>query len=476
MKFSNVLLILGYGQYYGAEVPLTLGYLAEALRKHNIQYKIIDANVLKHNSTILEAIKDFSPDLIGVSFASSIMYLKNYSLIETIKNNFSTPIIAGGVHIRAERDLVIQQCQGLDFAMLGESEDALVELCQGRTFKEIKGLYFKENGRIIFSGERDCLTDLDNIVFPKYIGFSSYYKNREITLFDPQVINVLKMPLLTSRGCPYNCIYCSNADHGKVFRFRSPKNVVDEIQYWANIGYKRFGIVDANFTQNRDRVMLICDEIKRRGLVNLDFTVGPRADLVDYELLKEMKSVGFNRVFLNFEGSNNKTLKALNRRCNIDEVERGVEAAFKLKMAVATTFLLGVPGQTWEDIEDIFRLCDKYRFDSLNFLYLTPMRGTPLFEWVTKNNLLFYSPENYLNTKIPWGKIHYETDILSKEKAQKAMKIGFSYRDRYFRTAKREQYAKYGKFTSEAIAIILTFRMKIFRKIRKILSNMRRIE
>jgi radical SAM superfamily enzyme YgiQ (UPF0313 family) len=473
MRYKRVLLIFGYGQYYGSNLPLSLGYLAEALEGNNIESIIFDVNLYNSENKLFKIIKDFSPDLVGISISTSIMYLKNYRLIKKIKERFDLPIMAGGIHIRVTKESIMHECGALDFAMLGDGEESLVEFCCGKNLNETKGLYFRENGEIKFSGERIYSKNLDAIAFPRYKGFTMAYKRKKVSLYNPDIYKIGRMSVLTSRGCPYNCIYCSNADHGQSFRFRSPVNVVDEIEYWAKVGYRKFAIEDANFTQKRERVISICDELKNRGLNNLEFSVGPRPDLVDYELLLKMKSVGVNRIFLNFEGSNDKTLKSLNRQCTLESVKKGIEAAFKVGMKVQTHFLLGIPGQTWDDAKDMFRLCERYHFDSLNFLCLTPIPKTWLFDWVTKNNLLFYEPKEYLNSKKVWGAIHYETKDLSKREIQKAMRIGFSYRDRYFKEEKERQYSKFGKVISKIISGILTFRMRAFRKTRRILANMK---
>ena len=161
--------------------------------------------------------------------------------------------------------------------------------------------------------------------------------------------------MASSRGCPYKCIFCSvKAVAGGKLRVRSPENVIDEIEYWYQKGYRKFNFVDDNFTFYRDRVYKICDEIQRRGLKNLKFTCagGIRADTVDHKLLARMKEVGFYYNAFGVEGGNDKVLKSIKKGEKMEQIRSAIKDACDLGYEVMLFFLVGSPGETWKDIED----------------------------------------------------------------------------------------------------------------------------
>jgi len=171
------------------------------------------------------------------------------------------------------------------------------------------------------------------------------------------------------------------------------------MEYWYRAGYRRFAMLDDNFTFYKERTIAICDEIKRRGLNNIIIRCGNgiRADRVDREVLERMKDVGFTYVSYGVESGNNRILKTLKKGETIEQIEEAVKTSIELGFDVTLFFVVGSPGETIEDVEDSIRVSLKYSVMDVRFYNLIPYPGTELFEWVRSNNYFVKQPEDYLN-------------------------------------------------------------------------------
>lgn len=397
MKMNSVLLIkpVYYGSHYGNRyLNAGLAYISEALSKSNIQNKIIDMGIGYNLDDLKNEISEYKTQLIGVSMMS-FGYRHNYKMLEAIKQKHpDIPIVIGGPHMSTLRERVLKECPAIDYGITLEGEETIVELCEGqKPVGEIKGLFFRNGSdEIQYNGDRNFIRDLDQNGFPKY---SEYQLNKY-----PRFINIV-----TSRGCPYHCIYCPvHLAIGKTFRVRSAKSVVDEFQYWYEKGYREFGIADDNFSLMRKRVLDICDEIEQRGLKGLKISCGNglRADKVDKELLSRMKEVGFHYIAFGVEGGNNKVLEALQKSEKIETIEKAIKDACDLGYMVTLFFLLGSPGETRTDVEDSVRLAKKYPVYDVRFYNLIPFQNTKLYEWVNSNNYFRKDPNQFISEASHW--------------------------------------------------------------------------
>ena len=394
-RFNRVLLV----QLLHHEGPLKgtdpfisagLGYIAESLNREGIEYNYFDIGFGNIHS-LLSKIEEFEPDLIGIRMMT-FLYRKNYAIIKTIKTRFKDiKIVVGGPHISTMRKMVLEECEEIDFGIVLEGEETIIELCSGKELDAIKGLIYRENGTVRYTGNREFIRNLDEVSYPKYKGFplDRYFTSENTPI-----------PIITSRGCPYKCIYCPVAlAIGSKFRARGATNVVDELEYWYSKGHVVFSILDDNFTLVRKRVYEICDEIERRGLKGLTITCGNgvRADKVDKPLLQRMKEVGFTHLSFGVEAANNSVLHNLKKGEDIADIERAVRLACELGFSVELFFMVGSPTETWEDIEDSVKLTLRYPITNVKFFNIIPYPHTELHDWLEKNNYLVYSPEDYLN-------------------------------------------------------------------------------
>lgn len=387
--FDRVLLVnpAYQAEWRGLTPHIGQAYLAESLQKAGIEYDVLDMNLGYKPKHVIERIKSFHPDLIGFSLLS-LEYRKLYALFEGIKEAAPTARLAvGGPHVTIMRDQVLRECTAIDYGVVYEGEHTLVELCLGSQPEErIKGLISRADGNITYAGDRPFETNLDALPWPRYRKFELDRYTNEMTIY-------------SSRGCPQKCTFCPNRIISPYFRARSSQDVVDEVEYWYSRGYRQFNFDDDNFNQIRQRVIDICDLIKRRGLRHLFLRCsnGIRADRVDRDLLARMREVGFRYIAFGVDGGNNKTLEIVRKGETIEAIEEAVKNACELNYDVKLLFVVGTPHETREDVEDKVRLSKRYPVQEVHFYNTIPYPGTELYDWVAENNRFLIQPARYLN-------------------------------------------------------------------------------
>lgn len=389
-RYDNVLLVSPPSSSYlgAARPPQNLGYLAESLLRSGVEPWILDMRLGYPLRDLLKTIQQVKPDLIGFSLVS-LEYLKSYALIDRVKQFApSAHIVVGGPHVTVLQETVLEECASIDYGVVHEGEHTLVELCEGHVPPDwIKGLIWRNRGAdIVFNGHREISRNLDAIPYPTYRGFEMKRYIREI-------------PLNSSRGCPYQCVFCPNKMITKQYRWRSAGHVVDEIIHWYNAGYRVFNFDDDNMSLKRERVLEICDRIETAGLQDAEFRCsnGIRADRVDEELLKRMYEVGFRYIAFGVDGGNNKMLKANKKGETIEQIESAVRNACEIGYDVKIFCILGMPHETLEDVEDSLRFMQKFPVRRIILNNPIPYPGTELFETVKANGWFVKQPEEYLN-------------------------------------------------------------------------------
>jgi len=388
--FKRVFLIAPPSSSYLGAVrpPAGLGYLAQSLHEGGIECAVEDMRVHGRLSALRRRILAFQPDLIGVSLVSS-EYKRSYKLIRDIKESYpQIPIIVGGPHVSVLGKAVLEECPDIDFGIVHDGERPIVQLCHGEVpYEEIPGLLYRRNGEVLSGPSPELVMDLDSISFPRFADFDLRRYAREINI-------------VTSRGCPYRCIFCPNSLTFKKFRARSAENVVDELEYWYSQGIKQFNVNDDNFTLIKKRVYDICDEIERRKLSGLFIRCanGIRADRVDRDLLARMKEAGIREVAFGADGGNNRVLRDIvHKGETIEDIERALQDACDLGLKVKLFIIVGHPGETLSDIEDSLALAQRYPIVWLHLNNPIPYPGTELFEWVRSHDCFVIPPEQYLN-------------------------------------------------------------------------------
>jgi len=413
-----------------------VGYLAQVLEDNNIEYDVCDMRLGLKPQVLIKRIKEFSPDLVGISMRTPL-YKRQYQIISEIKRAGKFQIAVGGDHLIAMREEVLRECPEIDFGVVFEGERTLLEMCLNGAEDEIPGLMRRSNGNIVYNGDREFEKDLDNFPFPKYERFElEKYPTHEIGI-------------VSSRGCPHRCMFCveSSRFNRRRYRARSAKNVVDEIGYWFERGFTKFDFAEPVFNFYKDRVIEICNELITRGLndkINLITRSGIRADATDEEVLVKMKEAGFKWLSFGVEAGNNRIIERLQKGETIEEISEAVETACKLGFDVMLSFLVGSPSETESDIEDSINFALRYPIVDVNFFNPFPLPGTRLMDYLNENNLFVVKPEKYLNTI--WRKNQnrplFQTPELSVEQRIKALKKTSSVKNLIVRRRMRRNLQK----------------------------------
>jgi anaerobic magnesium-protoporphyrin IX monomethyl ester cyclase len=398
MRFNRVLLVHPSHdvEWPGLTPPIGLGYLSEALKNNQIEYDVLDMNLGYSFKRLRKKLDNFQPDLVGMSMITRD-YRGYYSTLEEIKQYSSKiKIVAGGPHVTIFKEKVLQECQAIDYGITREGEIALVELCRDEIAEK--------NGDIVYAGDREFISDLDTVLWPRYEKFELRKYFREISIH-------------TSRGCPYQCIFCARHCLTPKYQARSAENVGDELEFWYRKGYRQFNIEDDNFNLVQKRVYAICDEIERRHLQELVLRCsnGIRADRIDRDMLARMREVGFKYIAFGVDAGNDRMLKVVKKGEKMEDIENGIRNACELGYSIKLFFIVGNPTETPEDVEDMVRLSRKYPIQEVHFNNVVPYPGTELYDWVEKNNYFLRQPDEFLNNASFWEKVPiFETPELPK--------------------------------------------------------------
>ncbi|RJR18946.1 MAG: radical SAM protein [Nitrospiraceae bacterium] len=382
--------------------PLGLLYIAAVLEKAGHAVQIFDADP-EYQDTMLKEIKEFNPELIGLSFLT-VAYQRAFNLCKTLKQELPDVIYcAGGVHTTVKPHDTLKEFN-LDFIVIGEGEDTIVEVCEKLAKKEslegVNGVMYRKNGEIIENGKRDMIMDLDTIPFPArhLIDMTPYLK-------PPGIIRGYaeknQTTIVTSRGCPFKCIYCGSHNiFGRRTRRRSVKNVVDEIEHLVkNFDMRGIYYCDDTFTLSSKWVKEYCEELKRRNL-NIKWACQSRVDQTDRELMQRMKDSGLVQLDFGVESGSEKILKVLGKGGAGDRTSQ-IKQSFKLckdlDIRTLATFIIGNPTETKEDIEESFQVAKEIKADYTAFYFLTPYPGTDIYDMAIENG--------WLDPNIPFSEI-----------------------------------------------------------------------
>lgn len=392
MRYKNILLIsprFFKGRFRLAIHPLAgLGYIAESLSVKGFTVGVLDMNLGYDYRELERRIYEFRPDIIGFT-VMTFGHRDLYALAERIKAAHpEIKIMAGGPHVSTLRAKVLEDCPAIDYGIILEGERAVAELCAGADPDKMQGIIYREGGGIITNDFRDFIADLDGIPFPKY------------ELFELGKYPTGQIGIVTSRGCPYECIYCPvNTAIGRQYRKRSAQGIVDEIEYWYRKGRREILMLDDNFTLSRKRVEEICDLLSRKDFKGLSLKCpnGVRADRVDYDLLKIMREAGFDMLSFGVEAASDRVLKTIKKGEDAATIEKGIRDACSLGFDVDLFFLIGSPGENLRDIESSFSLARRYPVRSAKFYNIVPFPGTELFGWIGDKGYFLRAAEDIIN-------------------------------------------------------------------------------
>jgi len=377
------------------QIPLGLAYLASTL-KDEYEVKIIDAIAEGYEreeelgtsfryglsfTQLKEKIKAFSPNLVGVSCLFSTQWENAKCVAQIVKEiDKEILIVAGGAHPSAVPEEVLANSE-IDYVIVGEGEEALKKL--------IKDINNGVRGEGIRRG--NFIEDLDTIPFPSwsYLPMERYFAINKPHAGGRQTPNTV---MITSRGCPYHCVFCSiHSVWGKRFRHRSVHNIIAEMETLiGRYGIKEIQFEDDNILFDQTRAEGLFEEMIKRKL-NLSWTVpnGISAEKLDRGLLEKMRESGCYSIFLAIESGREETLKEIiKKKVPLGRIKSLVKEAKNLGMNVSGFFVVGLPSETKANIKETFSFASRLSLNEALFFYATPYPGTPLYTQALSQRLL----------------------------------------------------------------------------------------
>lgn len=367
--------------------PLGLAYLAAVLEKDGYSVNIIDADALSFTlSQLKHRIEKDQPDMVGVTSTTPTVNdaLKTVKIAKEACPEAVT--VMGGPHVSFLPVETMRKNPPLDIVCIGEGERTAVELAHVTEKKgnlhDVKGIAYRSNSRIIINEPRELIRDLNSLPFPA----RHMLPMKEYTVLGEKY-SIGGM--ITSRGCPFQCTFCSSSLlFGKKFRARSAKNVVDEMEHLHRV-YKAEYVefLDDIFTLDKKRVLGICNEILRRRL-DMQWVCSSRVDIISKELMHAMKKVGCTMIYFGVESGNQRILNLMKKGIRVEQAVRAIKWAKRVGIETVATFIIGMLGETKDEIKRTIRFAQKLNPDYAQFSIATPFPGTELFAKARERGLI----------------------------------------------------------------------------------------
>lgn len=367
---------------------LSLVALAASVLETGNDAKILDLQLSKDPfKEIRNSLVDYRPTIIGLSFTTPL-YPEAKKIAQFIKESYpEVKIISGGVHTSIMPEQVLNETD-IDIAVIGEGDITIKEIVQDLPLTSIKGIAFrdkKDKTKIIKTPPRPLVQDLDSLPMPAWhlLSIKSYKNPRMMARKNPVAT------IETSRGCVFGCTYCNKSVFGRTFRFKSVKRVVDEFEHLKKLGFGEIHVWDDMFSTNMPRAKAICDEIINRKIkIPWQLDCGVRVNCVDQEFFYKLKKAGCYKVAFGYESGNNQVLKNVHKEATIEQAFEATKMAKKAKLEVVGFFMLGLPGETVETMNDTINYAIKLDIDYAKATILVPYPSTEIYcEWKQQGHI-----------------------------------------------------------------------------------------
>jgi anaerobic magnesium-protoporphyrin IX monomethyl ester cyclase len=370
----------------GHKAPIGLLYVATTVKKYT-EHEILFIDCAAEDKSIEETVKvveKFQPDLVGISAWTNYWY-SAFSIGKLIKERLPhVHLTYGGPHI----GIYIKETLSIPFVdsvIAGDGEFPFAHLCNMVADKQfnnhIDGLHLKQYGPKEGSEAFSILKNLDLVPIPD----RSFIKEELYTSVVAHDKNVATM--ITSRGCPFACIFCKL--HFQKTVCRSAENVVEELKQLNKIGYKEIDIYDDTFTWSKERVIKICEGIIKEG-INIEWAIRDRVTNADKEMLLLMRKAGLKRIHYGIESGVDAILKRINKKITTHEARRAVQLAKEAGLQVMTFFMIGLIDESYEDMKKTVDFAMELKSDYSTFNITVPWPGTQLYKQALESGIIPY--------------------------------------------------------------------------------------
>jgi len=379
------------------QIRIGIATLAAILKRDNFSVKIADVfsqgkppSFMRSKEYLEKCIKEY-PKIIAFTATTPSAYFA----FEEIKNakQYCEKIIFGGAHATIFKEQILQKVPEIDVVVFGEAEEIITPLIDAltsnKTLENVKGIAYREGDKIRVNPPAPLETELDKVPFParELLDIESY----------DAPFNVM-----SSRGCPYNCVYCSKPITNTNWRGRSPQNVADEIEqafekypHVAKRINRTVGISDDNFTVNKTRAIGICDELIKRDLnINMTCVTGIHVNTVSRELLVKMKEAGCSELWYGMETGNPTLLQEIGKATTIPTVRAAVKLSKEAGIpAVGGHFIMGLPRETIKEARETVAFMKSLDLDIAGLNHAVPFPSTRMWDYVKQNGKLLVTYE-----------------------------------------------------------------------------------
>ena len=379
-------------------IPLGIAYLGAVLEKNGYSVDVIDCQAQRlTTSDFKREIGKHQPDVVGIT-STTLTYKSALRITETAKQvHPDCMTILGGCHATFWDDKALEECPQLDMIVRKEGEYTLLEIMnrlkRNKGVDNVLGTTFRKNGDIIRNADRPYIENLDELPFPAHhiLPLRRLRKQGKVIF-----------PLTTSRGCVYWCNFCTAVRmFGRKFRMRSPKNVVDEMQFLTEKhGASQLTFYDDAFTVDQSRVEKICEGIQNRRL-KVEWDCESRVDMVTRGLLKKMKKAGCIAVWFGVESGSQNVLNSMDKSINLAQTRRAFKWANEAGLMTVASVILGFPGETKDTALQTVKFVEELKPNDVGYYIATPYPGTPMYDFVKENGWLKITDFDRYDTATP---------------------------------------------------------------------------
>lgn len=358
--------------------PTDLMYLAAIAEREGLEAKIKDYS----QSGILEQdLREFKPDYLVVNIATPSLEHDLDAIRKAKEINPEIITIAKGAAFLTLSEKILAEHEFLDFGILGEAEETLKEILEEQEKTRILGIYYKENGNVKFTGNRAFIEDLDSLPFPaRHLVDNSIYRRPDN--------NKVQATIKVERGCPFHCFFClATPVSGAKVRRRSVENIVAEIRECVEkYNIRNFLFWSDIFNLDKKWTMDLCQAIIDSGL-KITWSANTRADTADLEMAKMMYKSGCRLVSIGVESGSQEMLEKMGKNITLNDVRRTVKVFKQAKIRIYNYFVIGLPWETEETVEETIKFAIELNSDFISFYTATPLPGSRFYDYAKEHNL-----------------------------------------------------------------------------------------